>query len=165
MMAGRIYRKKLCQGGAALVILLGCAVNSSMAGETGSWTNRAGHVLKASPQTLKGQTVTFVQDGNGKTVEYPLSGFSQPDQERLRRSLGDTALPEGLKSAYEFSGRVLKRSRLLYENGQMSEEDYRKSLAATLSAFRAQAAPLIEQHKLSQDRLDLILREMAAATE
>ena len=128
--------------------------------EVGAWTNLAGHVLKATPQSIQGQTVTFAQEGTGKTLEVPLSVFPPLEQERLRNQLQETTIPEGLQSAYEFSARILKRARLLRDNGQTSEEDYRKTVESTLSAIRLQAAPLIEQRKLSQERLDLILRDL-----
>ena len=131
--------------------------------EVGAWTNLAGHVLKAAPQSIQGQTVTFLQEGTGKTVDYSLSIFPPLEQERLRNQLQETTIPEGLQSAFEFSKRILKRSRLLYENGQTSEEDYQKIVASTLSALRLQAAPLIEQRKLSPERLELLLRELTTA--
>ncbi len=133
--------------------------------EGGAWTNLAGHVLKATPQSIQGQTVTFEQEGTGQTIKYPLFVFPPAEQERLRGHLQETTIPEGLQSACEFSGRILKRSRLLYENGQTSEADYRKTVESTLSALRLQAAPLIEQRKLSPERLDLLLRELESARE
>ncbi len=131
--------------------------------EVGAWTNLAGHVLKAAPQSIQGQTVTFLQEGTGKTVDYSLSIFPPLEQERLRNQLQETTIPEGLQSAFEFSKRILKRSRLLRDNGQTSEEDYQKIVASTLSALRLQAAPLIEQRKLSPERLELLLRELSTA--
>ncbi|NCA81332.1 MAG: hypothetical protein EOM72_01110 [Opitutae bacterium] len=148
-----------------LSILLLCAFDSFGAEEGGAWTNLAGHVLKATPQTIQGQTVSFVQDGTEKTVDHPLSVFPPSEQERLRSRLQETTIPEGLQSAYEFSARILKRARLLRENGQTSEEDYRKTVESTLSALRRQAVPLVEQKKLSPERLDLILRELAPAEQ
>ena len=131
-----------------------------VADESGTWTNRAGHALKASPRAIHGQTVTLVLDKTGKTVDYPLSLFSMQEQERLRCSCEQTTIPEGLQSAFEFSGRAIKRSRLLYEHGSISKEAYSQTLAATLAAFSMQAAPFVSQTKLSQERLDLILREL-----
>lgn len=136
------------------------SLGSAVADESGSWTNRAGHVLRASPLAIHGQTVTLIQDDTGKTVDYPLSLFSVQEQERLRCSLKQTTIPEGLQSAYEFSGRAIKRSRLLYEHGSISKEAYSRSLAAALAAFSTQAAPFVSQAKLSQERLDLMLREL-----
>lgn len=143
-----------------MVILGFWSLDSAVADESGTWTNRAGHVLKASPLAIHGQTVTLVQDETGKTVDYPLSLFSIQEQERLRCSLEQTTIPEGLQSAFEFSGRAIRRSRLLYEHGSISKEAYSQTLAATLAAFSMQAAPFVSQTKLSQSRLDLILREL-----
>lgn len=146
-------------------VLLLLAFDSIGAEEVGAWTNLAGHVLKATPQAIHGTSVTFVQAGTGKTVDYPLSVFPPSEQERLRSRLQETTIPEGLQSAYEFSERILRRVRLLHENGQTSDEEYHKSLAATLAAFRAQAAPLVERQQLSPERLEVIVRELAAGKE
>lgn len=156
-------RHTLYFAGAAIAVLGLGSLDSLRAEEGGSWTNRAGHVLKASPLAIRGQTVTLVQDNTGKPVDYPLSLFPMQEQERLRSCLKQTTIPEGLQSAYEFSGRAITRSRLLYENGSISKENYRESLEKNLSAFRAQAAPFILQKKLSPERLELILAELAGA--
>ena len=122
-------------------------------------------MLKAAPQAIHGSSVTFVQEGTGQTVDYPLAVFPPREQERLRSLLQETTIPEGLQSAYEFSARILRRARLLHENGQTSDEDYRKTIESTLSAIRLQAAPLVEQNKLSPERLEVILRELAGEPE
>jgi hypothetical protein len=145
--------------GLLAVLLLGSPMVST-AETGGSWTNRAGHALKAVPQSISGQAVTFAQGGTGKTVTYPLSVFLPSEQERLRCALKDMTLPAGLADAYAFSCRVIKRSRLLNENGSMAESDYQKAVETTLSAFRMQAAPFIAKKQLSQERLELILREL-----
>lgn len=152
-------------GRAISAILLVFALDSFGAEEGGGWTNVAGHVLHATPQAIEGQTVVFVQDGTRHTVEYPLSAFPPQEQERLRSRLKKTTIPEGLRSAYEYSARMLHRYHLLYGNGQMSEKAYWKSIEATLSALRQQAAPLVEQNRLSKERLELILRELVTATD
>ena len=138
------------------------AVPASRAGDAdGSWTNLAGHALRATPVAISGKTITFQQDASGKSMEYPLSVFPPSEQERLRVALKDATVPEGLQSAYAFTSRILKRSRLLYEQGQIPEEEYRKSTTAALAAFRAQAAPLLDQQKLSRERLELIESRLA----
>ena len=152
-------------GRACAALLLGWACNASGAEADGSWTNVAGHVLRATPQAIRGQTVTFAFAGTGRTGEYPLSVFPPPEQERLRTCLKETTIPEGLQSACEYARRILARTRLLRDNGQMSEEDFRKSSATTLAALRQQAAPLVEQQILSRERLELILDELAASPE
>ena len=149
-----------CSRGLA-ALLLGFVSSSSGAEEGDNWTNVAGHVLQAVPQAIQGQSVTFKQGVTGQTVAYPLSVFPPGEQERLRVALKDATIPEGLQSACEFAGRILKRSRLLYEDGQMPEADYRKSTEKTLAALRQQAAPLVEQQKLSPERLERILNELA----
>jgi hypothetical protein len=131
----------------------------------GSWTNRAGHALKATPHSISGKTITFVQGNTGKTVTYPLAVFLPAEQERLRCSLKDLTIPEGLKDAHEFSSRVITRSRLLKENGSQSEKDCQKAIATAAAAFSAQAAPFIEQKQLSQERLELIVGELVTAKE
>ena len=153
-------RSGIWRGAGWCAILVFLTFDSLGAEEGGSWTNLAGHALKATPQSIQGQMVTFAQEGTGKTLEVPLSVFPPLEQERLRNQLQETTIPEGLQSAYEFSARILKRARLLRDNGQTSEEDYRKTVESTLSAIRLQAALLIEQRKLSQERLDLILRDL-----
>mgnify|MGYP003616614264 CR=1 FL=1 len=152
-------------GRTCAALLLGWACHASGAEADGSWTNVAGQVLRATPQAIRGQTVTFAFAGTGRTGEYPLSVFPPPEQERLRTCLKDTTIPEGLQSACEYARRILARTRLLRENGQMSEEDFRKSSATTLAALRQQAAPLVEQQILSRERLELILDELAAPPE
>lgn len=146
-------------------LLLGFVLSSSGAEEANSWTNLAGHAFKAELVAIHGQTATFKPAGGGPAVDYPLSVFPPKEQERLRVALKDATIPAGLQSAYEFSARILKRSRLLHESGQMPEADYRTSVETTLSAFRQQAAPLVAQHQLSQERLELIVNELAAEKE
>ena len=154
------------QGALVVAALLGCGAGAAArAAGSNSWTNVAGHVLEAAPQAIKGETVTFKQEGTGQTVDYPLSVFPLGEQERLRARLRETTVPEGLQSACEYARRILARTRLLRENGQMSEEDFRKSSATTLAALRQQAAPLVEQQILSRERLELILDELAAPPE
>ena len=152
-------------GRTCAALLLGWACHASGAEADGSWTNVAGQVLRATPQAIRGQTVTFAFAGTGRTGEYPLSVFPPPEQERLRTCLKDTTIPEGLQSACEYARRILARTRLLRENGQMSEEDFRKSSATTLADLRQQVAPLVEQHTLSRERLELILNKLATTTE
>jgi hypothetical protein len=118
--------------------------------------------LKATPQSISGRTVTFVQGGKGNTLSYPLSVFLPAEQERLRCRLKDTTPPEGLQAAHDFAGRVIRRSRLLKENGGMTEQAFQKVVEAALAAFRLQAAPFITQQELSTERLDLIVRKMTA---
>lgn len=158
----RAWIRRSVECGAVLFLF---AFDSFGAEEGGAWTNLAGHVLRATPRVMHGSSVTFVLEGTEKSIDYPLSVFPPSEQERLRSQLQETTIPEGLQSACEFSARILKRSRLLYENGQTSEADYRKTVESTLSALRLQAAPLIEQGKLSSARLDLILRELETAGE
>lgn len=150
---------------AGLALAAPAAPDAPPPDEGGSWTNVTGHALKAEPVAIRGQTITFKPAGAGTTVDYPLSVFPPPEQERLRVALKDASVPPGLQTAYEFSARILKRSRLLRESGEMSDEEYQKSLAATVAAFRAQAAPLVEQQKLSPERLELIIRCLAEAPE
>ncbi|MEI6647935.1 MAG: hypothetical protein WCP12_17995 [bacterium] len=130
-----------------------------------SWTNHAGHALKATPQSISGENVTFVRGTPGQTVTYPLAVFLPAEQERLRCCLKDLTLPEGLKAAHDFSARIITRSRLLKENGSKSEKDYQKALETTASAFRAQAAPFIEKKQLSKERLEYIVRELVTPPE
>jgi len=141
-----------------LTVLLCCAGAVSAADQNNSWTNLAGHALSAVPQAIQGQTVTFMQ--NGRTVRYPLSVFLPSEQERLRYALADTAVPEGLQSAYAFAARAIKRSRLMYEKGDLSEPDYQQTLDETLAAFRKQAAPFVVQKKISPERLELIVKKL-----
>ncbi len=145
-----------------LAILLSCAPGLLFAEVGGSWTNRAGHALLATPQSIRGQNVTFVLTKTGKTVAYPLGVFLETEQERLRCALNDTTLPAGLADAFAFSCRIIKRSRLLNENGSMSVAEYEKAVATTLAAFRKQSAPYLAKKQLSPERLELILRKMVA---
>ena len=154
------------EGGRILAALLLYGL-ARAAGAEGSnnWTNVAGHVLQATPQAIHGQTVTFLKENTGQTVDYPLSVFPPAEQERLRSHLQDPTVPEGLQSACEYARRILARTRLLHEHGQMADEEYRKSVETTLGAVRRQAAPLVAQQKLSPERLELILKNLAAPTE
>lgn len=157
----RCVAQRRCLLGAlqALLVLGTCGL--SFAEEGGCWTNCAGHVLRAVPQAIRGGRVTFVQDNPAQTVTYPLSVFPPQEQERLRCRLKDTALPEGLRGAYDFSGRIIKRSRLLSESGGMSSEECQKAVSTAVDAFRKQAAPFVAQKQLSAERLDRIARELA----
>ncbi len=146
---------------ARLALFLLVAACQSFAEEGGCWTNRAGHVLKAVPQAIRGTTVMFALGGSGKTVSYPLAVFLPEEQERLRCRLNDTAVPEGLRSSYDFSGRIIRRSRLLCEKGGMSDEACQKAVSTAVDAFRRQAAPFVAQKQLSAERLALIARELA----
>ncbi len=159
---GRVSSRAGFVGGLLVVLLFFFAPASSFAEAGGSWTNRAGHALKASPQSISGQSVTFVQERTGKTVTYPISVFKETEQERLRCCLKDPTLPEGLKAAYEFSARVITRSRLLKASGGLSEADCQKAMDDTVSAFRTQAAPFIAQKQISAERLEMIARDMVA---
>ena len=153
-------------GGRVLAALLLCLASGSFGAEEGnSWTNLAGHALKGVPVAIHGQTVVFKQDSADKTMDYPLAVFPPGEQERLRVALQDTTVPVGLQSACEYAARILTRSRLLRDNGQTSEEEYRKTVEKTLSAVRQQAAPLVERQKLSPERLERILSELATAKD
>lgn len=158
-----MYRLNLTTGSTGLVLILFfTTVDSLKAEESGSWTNLAGHVLKASPTALHGQTVTFEQGSNKASVDYPLSLFPPQEQERLRCRLKETSIPEGLQSAHDFSRNTIRRSRLLYAHGQMTESAFQQNLETTLSVFRRQAAPFVLKKELSRERLELILTELAA---
>ncbi len=166
--AGRSGSSRVCSvaprfiAGGLLAVLLISAPCLSFAEVGGSWTNRAGHALMATPQSIQGQRVKFVMARTGKTVVYPLSVFLETEQERLRCALMDTTLPAGLVDAYAFSSRIIKRSRLLNENGSMSAAEYEKAVATTLAVFRKHSAPFIAKKQLSAERLELILRKLLA---
>ncbi len=134
-------------------------------GADNSWTNCAGHALKATPLSISGQTVTFVKTNTGQNISYPLSVFLPSEQERLRCTLKETTIPEGLQAAYEFSARIITRSRLLKANNSLSEKDEQKAVEKAAAAFRAQAVPFIEQKQLSQERLEYILQELVEIKE
>ena len=151
------------QAGGLLAVLVLVIPGMLFAEEGGSWTNRVGHVLKATPQTIQGQSVKFLQNRTGKTVNYPLSAFLPAEQERLRCCLKDTTLPVGLKAAHDFSWRIIARSRLLKKNGSLSEQGYQKAVKSSRAAFRAQAAPFVAKKKLSQERLELLVRELGTS--
>ncbi len=134
--------------------------------ESGSWTNLAGRALRATPVAIQGKTVTFKPpDAAGKTMNVPLSAFPPLEQERLRVAVKDTSVPAGLQSAHAFATRVLTRARLLHADGQTSDEEYRQTVATTEAAFRAQAAPLIEQQKLAAGRLEFIVNKLVQNEE
>ena len=147
---------------AVYVVLLFCAPVFSFADAGNSWTNRAGHALKATPQSISGQSVTFVQTNTEQNVSYPLSVFLPAEQERLRCCLKDTTVPKGLQAAHDFSSRIVTRSRLLMASGVLPEADCQKALETTVLAFRTQAAPFIAQKQISAERLELIVRELVA---
>lgn len=150
-------------GLAVIFLVFSADLHGAEAG--GSWTNLAGRVLKGTPKYLQGQTVAFVRDGSEKVVEYPMSIFPAEEQERLRSHLRDTSIPEGLQAAWAFSTQHLKRSQLLYQSGQISEADYQKTVDMAIAAFRIQAAPLIKQQKISEERLDRILLNIRDAAK
>ena len=152
--------KVLPWGVAAALVCLLRAAGAAPAVENNCWTNHAGHALRATPQAINGGTVTFTQGSKGRTVKHPISIFMPSEQERLRLALNDATLPDGLQDAGEFAARSLKRSRLLLDNGGCSKEDYEKTLADTMAAFRAQAAAFVRQKKLLPERLELIVRVM-----
>lgn len=146
-------------------LLAGCVIHAAGAEAGGSWTNVAGHALKGVPVSLQGQTVTFKMDGSDATRDLPLAVFMPSEQERLRVALQDATVPEGLQSACEFTGRIIKRARLLHADGQTSDDEYRKTVDTALAALRRQAAPLVEQRKLSPERLEAIVSAMKAAQD
>ena len=137
----------------------------SVFGADGSWTNHSKHVLKATPLSISGQNVTFVKTNTGQNVTYPLSVFLVSEQERLRCALKDTTIPEGLQAAHEFSARIITRSRLLKANNSLSEKDEQKAIEKSVAAFRAQAALFVEQKKLSEERLELLVQDLVATKE
>jgi hypothetical protein len=141
------------------------AVPLLLQGADNSWTNCAGHALKATPLSISGQTVTFVKTNTGQTVSYPLSVFLPSEQERLRCALKEPTIPEGLQAAYEFSARIITRSRLLKANNSLSEKEEQKAVEKSVAAFRAQAAPFVVQKQLSHERIDLLVQELVATKE
>lgn len=153
-------QRRFLHGVLQALLVLG-SYRLSLAEEEGCWTNSAGHVLRATPQSIRENKVTFVQKTTAQTVTYPLSVFLPEEQERLRCRLKDTALPEGLRGAHDFFGRIIKRSRLLSESGGLSSEECQKAVNTAVDAFRRQAAPFVAQKQLSAERLDLIARELA----
>lgn len=138
------------------MLCAGCAACA----ETPGWTNLAGNVLFAAPVELKGKTVIFQRSGRGKPFPVALSSFPEAEQVRLKDALGVTELPSALKEAYAFSRRSIRRSRLLYENGHVSREDFEKIIRKNQDAFRCSAAPLVEQKKMTQSQLERLLAEL-----
>jgi len=120
----------------------------------GSWTNRAGHVLQAEPVSIKQNQVEFCRNGN--SVVYPLSVFLETEQERLRTALNDRSIPEGLRSAYEFHARSIKRAHIRYENGLCSEAAFDANREKSIRAFLKQATPYVEAQKISEKRLKVL---------
>ena len=113
----------------------------------GSWTNLAGHAMKADPVAIQGQTVTLKQAGTGRTVDVPLSVFPAGEQERLRvEKLGrgvawlDTGTPESLLQASNFIQTLQVRQGLqvacpeeiAFERGWI-DADHLRALAEPLS--------------------------------
>jgi len=113
------------------------------------------------PLSVRDAEVTFACEGSTRTLTCPLSVFRPEEQERLRCRVGDTTLPEGLRSAYDFSDRVITRSRMLRGAGTLSEEACRRAVSGALDAFRQQAAPYVERKQLSSRRLELIVNGLA----
>jgi len=115
--------------------------------QEGNWTNKAGHVLSATPVSLTGSQVEF--KAGTRTVTYPLAAFLPAEQRRLKDALGVVALPDGLKEAHAVALRTLKRLKLLHAEGKLSDDAYASACAKARRSFREQAAPFVEQGLLS----------------
>ena len=143
-----------------LILLLLAGAGELRADEPdGVWTNHAGHVLKAVPQAIHGQTVTFQAEGKRK-LDLPITVFTPSEQERLRTTLHDTTLPPALQDAGEFARRSIKRSRLLLDHDQATQADHDKVVEETIAAFRLAAEPLVKRQQLRRERLDLIIKAL-----
>ena len=121
--------------------------------QTGSWTNKAGHVLSAEPVEIKGSQVLFKK--GAQTVSYPLSVFLPSEQNRLKASLEIVEIPIELKDAYVLAQRTLKRLRLLHAEGKMSDEAYHAACAKARCLFFDKGTVLMNKgllgkHQLSQ---------------
>lgn len=124
----------------------------------GSWTNRAGNVLQAEPVSIKLDQVEFLL--NGHNVVYPLSVFLETEQDRLRTALNDRSIPEGLRSAYEFHVRSIKRARIRYENGLCPQEAFDANREKSIQAFLKMAQPYVNAQKISEQRLKQLASEL-----
>ncbi len=126
------------------------SVTASMA-QAGSWTNKAGHVLSAEPVAIKGSQVLFK---NGvQSVSYPLSVFLPSEQNRLKAALEIVEIPNELKDAYAFAQRTLKRLRLLYAEGKMSDEAYNAGCAKARCLFLEKGTALVNKGLLNKHQL------------
>ena len=142
-----------------LLLALLADARLSAAGSS-AWTNRAGHVLHATPLELtKTKQVVFLLP-NGKTVSYPLSVFPEAEQARLRERLGEIEVPYRLRSAYAFASRAIKRSRLLMEHGSITAAQHEKNTRLVVRALRAQARELVQQGRLSMANLNRLLEDL-----
>lgn len=123
--------------------------------QSGSWTNKAGHVLAAVPVELKGSQVVFKI--GAKSAVYPLSVFLPAEQKRLKAALGLVDVPPALADSLAQTRRLVARLGVLHEGGRLSDEGYRDACAKARTAFREKAAPFVEKGLLShQDVLQLM---------
>lgn len=132
-----------------VLLLMMCLLPSVL--QAASWTNRAGHVINATPLEQKGDKVIFRQQNN--TIQVSLAAFPETEQARIKERLGQITVPDGFHAQYEFAVTTVRRSRLLFENQRISAEKHRINVQQSIDILNKQAQTLIAQKKLTQTRL------------
>lgn len=125
-----------------------------------NWTNRAGHVLTATPIEQSGNKIVFRRPNSTSTIQISLSTFPRSEQVRLYQALGKSTIPEGLQSAHAFANQTIKRSKLLLESKRITESVHQETVNQAIAALSAQAAPLIQEKKMTKQQLSKLIQSL-----
>ncbi|VGO20808.1 hypothetical protein [Pontiella sulfatireligans] len=131
--------------------------------EAPGWTNLAGNVVYAVPVEVKAKQILFQRPDSTNTFTVALSVFPESEQQRLQHTLGHLVIPKELKGAYEFAQRSILRSRILYDQGHITLEEFNKTVRKNQTALRRRASSLIEREQASNSQVEHLLETLSKA--
>lgn len=86
------------------------------------YTNHAGIVLQAEPETIEENRVRF-RKPDGTTLTIPLSAFPEKEQTRIRETISPTPIPDGLRIAWQRHQSALNKVALLHQHGRLTDAE------------------------------------------
>ena len=103
--------------------IAGLCVLLSFSAEAESWTNRAGHVIRAQLVRIENDQVVL-QYTNGRSLRLPLSSLKPADQQRAREQFEEERLPSELKACLDQAQNDIQRAAQFLQGGKITRDEY-----------------------------------------
>jgi hypothetical protein len=104
-----------------------------------TWTNAAGEAFEATALELDGRNVIFERP-SGEKIRLPLFSLALEEQQRVKVLLNGPEIPVPLQPAYGYAAAQLDRARLLFTDGQLTDQDYAAQRSDLINSFKKACA-------------------------
>ena len=122
----------------SIVVLVGLMLWAIQA-PADTWTNVAGQAIEAEAVALDGRTVVLRRP-SGQELRLPIFSLAPDEQRRVKILFNGPEIPAALQPAYAYAADQLDRARLLFTDGQLSDEEYAARRREILLTFKKACA-------------------------